>query len=130
MARKYYIEQNENIPAIVYEENAPDGFIELTDNDMLSIEIKKTYELRRKDGISYCDNYRANLMMLYSSGQLSESEALHICSKIAQTQNELRNGDWIEARESCENIVLDLIFTMSMKQDMLDYINSYILGMY
>ena len=63
MSRKFYIENNETIPAIQYVETQPVGFSLVTDENTLKELYVKQYNTRETDGQNYFNDFRADLML-------------------------------------------------------------------
>ena len=63
MARKYYQEDNELIPAICFEESQPVGFTLITDETQLHDLIKGQYVQRANDGSDYYNDFRTDRYM-------------------------------------------------------------------
>ena len=63
MARKYYQENNEAIPAICFEESKPVGFTLITNQAQLHDLIKGQYIQRAEDGADYYNDFRTDRYM-------------------------------------------------------------------
>ena len=60
MARKFYIEDNEVLPAIKFAENQPTGFTLITNESLIHDLMKTQYVSRSEDGLNYYNNFRTD----------------------------------------------------------------------
>jgi O-phosphoseryl-tRNA(Cys) synthetase len=130
MSRNFYIEQEEEIPAIVFELEAPSGFIPLTDSEKIKELISKQYSKREIDGREYFNSIRVKLVTDYSEGIISLNEIFHIEEKIEPVTLKIILGDWMTASYILSNTTVDSIFNQDFKNELVNYINDYILNNY
>ncbi len=126
MARNFYIEQDEDIPSVAFELEQPDGFVLLTNIDKLKELINSQYLQREEDGKDYFNDVRVDLVSKYSSGSISLTDIFFIESKIEPVTLKIILGDWMTASYVLTNTVVEGAFTQEFKDELLNYINTYI----
>lgn len=126
MARKFYIEQNETIPAIAFELSQPVGFIEITDANKLKELYYKKYNERTKDGQNYYNGFRTDLYIDIINGNITEQDAFNLETHIKTLADNLLTGNWLTAQNTNQNLNLSGIYTQIMKQDLQTDIDNYI----
>jgi len=73
MAKKFYAEDNEAIPSIVFKETKPSGFTEITDQAELSRLYLKQNNKLKEDGKEYTANFKVvSFGVSYRDGTLSD----------------------------------------------------------
>ena len=130
MPRKFYKEDNESIPAIVYELTTPLGFTEITDNAELKSLYIGLYRQREIDGSNYFEDFRANLIMDIISGTYTDLEVFSLETYIKYLQDEIILGNWLTAQNINTNLSLSGIYDQAMKDEIQNYIDTYILNNY
>lgn len=130
MARKFYIEQNEALPAIAFELNAPTGFVEITDAAQLKDLYKKKYNERTKDGQEYYNGFRTDLYLDIINGTITEAEAFALEQHIKELADNLLTGNWLTAQNTNANLSLSGIYTQAMKDELQTNIDNYISANY
>lgn len=124
--RKFYKEDNESIPAIVYELTNPIGYTEITDNSELKILYIGLYKQREIDGINYFEDFRADLIMNIMDGTYTDLEVFALESHIKYLQDEIIIGNWLTSQNINLNLSLNGIYDQTMKDKIQNYINNYI----
>jgi hypothetical protein len=124
--RKFYKEDNESIPAIVYELTNPIGYTEITDNSELKILYIGLYKQREIDGINYFEDFRADLIMNIMDGTYTDLEVFALESHIKYLQDEIIIGNWLTSQNINSNLSLNGIYDQTMKDKIQNYINNYI----
>ena len=126
MARKFYKEDNQQIPAICFELSQPAGFTEITD----PIEIKRLYILeykkRQADGQKFVIDFTADLYIDILNGVYTEQEAFALETHIGQIYADLNNGWWLTAQNENQNLALSGIYTQTMKDDIQTILDNYV----
>ncbi len=124
--RKFYKEDNESIPAIVYELTKPIGYTEITDNSELKILYIGLYKQREIDGINYFEDFRADLIMKIMDGTYTDIEVFALESHIKYLQDEIILGNWLTSQNINLNLSLVGVYNQTMKDEIQNYINNYI----
>lgn len=126
MARKFYKEDGENIPAIVFENAAPVGFTEITD----ATEIKRLYVIeynnRKIDGEQFVVDFTADRYIDVIGGVYTESEVFALEAHIGAIYADLNNGWWLTAQNANQNLSLAGIYTQAMKDDIQSTLDDYV----
>jgi len=126
MARKFYKEDNQQLPAIEFVETQPVGFTEITNAD----EIKRLYILqyseRKEDGQRFVIDFTADLYIDVISGNYTESEVFALEEHIGSIYADLNNGWWLTAQNANQNLTLSGIYTQSMKDDIQSILDNYV----
>jgi len=128
--RKFYKEDNESIPAIVYELSNPSGFTEITDNAELKSLYIGLYRQREIDGLNYFEDFRANLIMDIISGTYTDLEVFSLETHIKYLQDEIILGNWLTSQNINLNLSLSGIYDQVMKDEIQNYIDTYITNNY
>jgi hypothetical protein len=126
MAKKYYKENNENIPAIAFTDSAPAGFTEITDQDELKELYFKQYETREKDGHDFYNDFRTRLYMDILSGTITTAEAFAVELHLKTLKDELITGNWLTAQNISLGLELSGIYDQALKDDIQAGIDAYI----
>ena len=126
MARKYYIEDNEAIPAIVFEETAPVGFTEITDSAKLLELHSKRYEKNRTDGVDYYNEFQADLYLKIQNATYTVAEVVALEAHLKDVADEIKAGSWLTAQNSIGGVALSGIFDQTMKDSITADINNYV----
>ena len=126
MARKFYKEDNQQIPAICFELSQPAGFTEITD----PIEIKRLYILeynkRQADGQQFVIDFTADLYIDILNAVYTEQEVFALESHIGQIYADLNNGWWLTAQNENQNLPLSGIYTQTMKDEIQTILDNYV----
>lgn len=130
MSRKFYIEENENIPAIAFEVTAPTGFIEITDQVKLIELYKQKYNERMVDGNDYYNEFRTGLYLDIMSGTITSTDAFLLEQHVKSLADNLMTGNWLTAQNTNTNLALSGIYNQDMKDQLQSDIDNYILNNY
>jgi len=130
MARNFYIELNEDIPAIAFKESCPEGFEEITDNPTLIKLYTKKYLQRKEDGKMCYSDFQAELYMMIKLGQATEEEVFAMEDHIKDVKSNIITGDWATASNINAGLSLQGIYTQEMKDAMQDLLDTYIANNY
>ncbi len=126
MARKFYRENGEAIPAIVFELSAPAGFTEITE----ATEIKQLYLLqyqkRISDGKFFVLDFTADMYINVLNGVYNESEVFELENHIKDIYDQLNNGFWLTAQNTNTNLPLLGIYDATMKADIQAILDTYV----
>lgn len=129
MAKKFYKENIQSIPAILYVEEGsePTGWLEITDPDEIKRETKKLYIQRSNDGKALYESIRADLAGMYNSGDLTIADAHSIEIKLINAKSFLITGDWATAQYEMSLITVGGAYTQELNDDITGQINNYII---
>lgn len=130
MSKKFYKEDNEAIPAILYEDSQPLGFTEITDPlELKDLYIKK-YKQQKKDGEDYYLSFQASLYLDVINGVYTDIEVFTFESYTKELSNDIRLGQWLTAQDTCTNLAVSGIFTQSKKDEIQLDIDNYVTNNY
>jgi len=126
MAKKYYIEDGESIPAIIFEETAPAGFSLITDAAQLVELHAQRYEKNRQDGVNYYNHFQAGLYIDIVNEVYTVIEVVTLEAYLKAVADEIKSGSWLTAQNTITGLALSGIFTQSMKDEITNDINTYV----
>ena len=130
MPKKFYKEDNEAIPAILYQDSQPVGFTEITDPlELTDLYIKK-YKQQKKDGEDYYLSFQASLYLDVINGVYTDIEVFTFESYTKELSNDIRLGQWLTAQDTCTNLAVSGIFTQSKKDEIQLDIDNYVTNNY
>jgi len=130
MSKKFYKEDNEAIPAILYEDSQPLGFTEITDPlELKDLYIKK-YKQQKKDGEDYYLSFQASLYLDVINGVYTDIEVFTFESYTKELSNDIRLGQWLTAQDTCANLAVSGIFTQLKKDEIQLDIDNYVTNNY
>ncbi len=130
MAKQYYIEDDQDIPAIQYSETAPEGFTLITDTDLILKLTKTRYVKYEVDGKDFYNEFRSRLYIEIVAGNITPTEAFQAESYLKDLKDNLTSGNWLTAQYVCTNLALSGIFTQDLKDEILAGIATYITANY
>ena len=126
MFRKFYREDNEPIPSIVFELEQPIGFTEIID----TVEIKqlniKQYNSRIIDGNAYVIDFTADRYIDVITNVHTIEEVFALENHIKDLYVELNNGRWLTAQNTNINLPLMGIYDQIMKDSIQTILDTYI----
>ncbi len=127
MAKKFYEESNEAIPAIQFieEGSEPAGWVEVTNADRINTLTKKLYLQRELDGRALYENIRAQLAEDFNSGLLTLADAHFIETKLVNAKSFLLTGDWATAQYELSLLVIEGAYTQELHDDINLNITNY-----
>jgi hypothetical protein len=88
------------------------------------------YEGRSNDGFSYFEDFRGDLIIKHVQGVYTYAQINDLEIHVKLVQDELILGNWLTAQSANQNLSLSGIYNQTMKDEISDYINSYILENY
>lgn len=130
MSKKFYKEDNEAIPAILYQDSQPLGFTEVTDPVELKYLYIKKYKQQKKDGEDYYLSFQASLYLDVINGVYTDIEVFTFESYTKELSNDIRLGQWLTAQDTCTNLAVSGIFTQSKKDEIQLDIDNYVTNNY
>ena len=127
MAKKFYEESNEAIPAIQFieEGSEPAGWVEVTNADRINTLTKKLYLQRELDGRNLYENIRAQLAKDFNSGSLTLADAHFIETKLINAKSFLLTGDWATAQYELSLLVIEGAYTEELHDNINLSITNY-----
>jgi hypothetical protein len=130
MARKFYREDNEAIPAIKFALSNPEGFTLITDPAQIKVLYVKQYQTRILDGSSTVQNFTADLYIDTLNGIYTDAQVFELESHTKSLHDDLNNGWWLTAQNTNTNLPLLGIYNLLMKEELQLLIDTYILDNY
>ena len=126
MARKFYKEDDEAIPAIQFVLTKPDGFTEITDPAQIRTLYIGQYGQRISDGQQYVLDFTADRYIDTLNGTYTEAEVFALESHIKDLYSELNNGWWLTAQNTNSSLSLSGIYNQAMKDSIQGIIDDYV----
>ena len=130
MARAFYKEDGEAIPAIQYVDGQPVGYTLVTDVDELRDLYIMQYRQRETDGKDWFEQFRADLMMDIIAGTYTPSEVFNLEQHLKSLTENIIAGSWLTAQSISTNLPLSGIYDQPMKDEMQLYIDTYVTNNY
>jgi hypothetical protein len=130
MPRKFYKEDGEQIPAIVFELDAPVGFTEITEQEEIKTLYILQYQYRIADGKKFVLDFTADVYIDVLNGLYSEMEAFQLEAHIKELYNELNNGLWLTAKNTNSNLEILGIYTQQLKDEIQATLDAYVFEKY
>lgn len=130
MSRKFYKEDNEEIPAIKFALEKPADFTLITDQVEIKSLYLKQYQTRIEDGNNTVQNFTADLYINVLNGAYTDQEAFDLENHTKDLYSELKNGWWLTAKNTNQNLPLSGIYDQVMKDEMQILIDAYVLENY
>jgi len=130
MARKFYIEDNEVLPAIKFAENQPTGFTLITNESLIHGLMKTQYVSRSEDGLNYYNNFRTDRYIDIINGVYTDTQVFELENHLKDLGIEIVSGNWLTAKNTIENLSISGIFTQIMKDEITAFVDTYILDNY
>jgi hypothetical protein len=130
MPRKFYKENGEQIPAIVFELDAPVGFTEITEQDEIKTLYILQYQYRIQDGQKFVLDFTADVYIDVLNGVYSDIEAFELEAHIKELYNELNNGLWLTAKNTNSNLEVLGVYTQELKDEIQAILDAYVFANY
>jgi len=130
MARKFYKENNEAIPAIKFENSLPTGFTEITDETEIKRLYKIQYGYRISDGKNFVLDFTTEKYVDVLNGTYTEAEVFALENHIKDLYDQLNNGWWLTAQNTNSVLILDGIYNQAMKDSIQAIIDEYVTNNY
>ena len=124
--KKFYKEDNQATPAIVFEVSAPIGFTEVTDHEELVELHKKRYEENERAGIEYCRNFTTEKYLEILDGTYTSLEVVTLEQYLNYMYEKIEGGHWLTAQGLLPTIPLSGIFDQAMKDRIQLDIDTYV----
>jgi len=130
MSRKFFKEDIEILPAVVFELTAPVGFTEITDPAEIKQLYLLKYQSRINDGKYFVLDFTADMYINVLNAIYTEAEVFQLENHIKDIYDQLNNGFWLTAQNTNQNLSLLGIYTDQMKNDIQTVLNTYVLENY
>jgi len=132
--KKFYKEDNEDIPSIVYSDVQPNGFSEITDPLELNALYLKQNNKMKQLGQDYVSNFKvSNLGVLYRDGALTDANVHYLYNKLTQLLLRLEDGNFDSAKFLLENELntitqddIDNGYTQAIHDQILNDVTNYL----
>lgn len=92
--------------------------------------IKNEYSIHREAGIEYFNNYRASVVEDMIAETITEADAIALDRTLVAVKCFIIDGDWKTGRAELTDVVVDSVFTQTMKDSILSDFNTYIANNY
>jgi len=126
MARKFYKEDNEAIPAIKFENTHPIGFTEITQESEIKRLYKIQYNYRISDGKNSVLDFTTDRYIDVLNGVYTEVEVFALESHLKNLYDDLNNGWWLTAQNTNANLSLSGIYNQALKDEIQAVIDTYV----
>lgn len=126
MAKKYYKEDGQAIPAIVFADSAPAGFTEIVDVTELKALHCKRYIQAEKDGHDFYNEFRTGLYMDIVSATITSTEAFLLEQHLKDVAEQIISGNWLTAQNTSTNLALSGIYDQALKDKIQSAIDTYV----
>ena len=130
MARSFYKEDGEAIPAIQFVETQPVGYTLITDTTELRRCYVNQYRQRELDGRDWFEEFRADLMMDIISAVYTPTEVFLLEQYLKALTENVIAGSWLTAQSISTNLVLSGIYDQVMKDEIQNRIDIYVTNNY
>jgi len=130
MAKRYYKEYNQGIPAICFEEEQPEGFLPITDYyERVKLHASRYFRLQ-EDGLAYFHEFQAKMYINILDGVYTAEEVLALQAHLKTVSDELKEGSWLTAQMTLPAMPLSGVFDQAMKDEIQADIDQYVLDNY
>jgi len=140
MEKKFYKEDNQAIPEIIYSETQPpvnadgNGYTEITDQAKLSELHLKLNNNMKQLGRDYVSSFKVSSFgLLYRDGTLTDANINYLYNKLTQLLLRLEDGNFDSAKFLLENELntitqddIDNGYTQAIHDQILNDINNYL----
>jgi len=130
MARSFYKEDGQAIPAIQYVEAQPAGYTLITDLVELRRCYMNQYHQRELDGRDWFEEFRADLMMDIISATYTPTEIFLLEQHLKTLSENIVAGSWLTAQNVSTNLALSGIYDQIMKDEIQGVIDTYVTNNY
>ena len=130
MPRKFFKENDIDIPAIAFELDAPVGFTEITEQEEIKTLYILQYQYRIQDGQKFVLDFTADVYIDVLNGVYSDIEAFQLEAHIKELYNELNNGLWLTAKNTNTNLEVLGVYTQELKDEIQAILDAYVFSNY
>lgn len=126
MARQFYKENEEQIPAILFVNEQPEGFTLITDPAEIKQLYLGQYQQRIDDGKGWVLNFTADMYINVLNEVYTAEQAFALENHIKNIYDELNNGFWLTAQNTNQNLSLSGIYTQLLKDEIQAILDTYV----
>jgi len=130
MAKRFYIEDNVDIPAIEFADVQPVGYSLVTDFDERKRLHTQRYNQAEQDGVKYFHDFQAELYISIVDGANTAQEVINLQVHLKVISDDIKEGSWLTAQLTLPTIALSGIFDQTMKDKIQSDIDNYVLENY
>lgn len=130
MSKKFYIEDNEDIPAVIFADAQPLGYSLITDYEERVRLHSDRYKNNESDGIDYFHKFQAKMYINIVDGIYTALEVIDLQTYLKAISDEIREGSWLTAQATIPNTALSGIFDQGMKDQLQSDVDQYVLENY
>jgi len=130
MARAFYKEDGEAIPAVKYVVGQPVGYTLVSDTNELRDLYIMQYRQRETDGKDWLEQFRADLMMDIISTTYTPTEVFLLEQHLKSLTENIIAGNWLTAQSISTSLPLSGIYDQTMKDEMQLHIDTYVTNNY
>lgn len=118
--RKFYREIDPLGHAVLYAENQPQGFAEVTDPDDLRVLNKKLQNKRTHKGIELFEDIRIDLLLDFNNGIIDNEQVFFIAEKLTNAKSYLITGDWLMTIKALQDTIIEGAYTQARHDEIID----------
>lgn len=126
MPRQFYKENGEQIPAILFVNEQPEGFTLITDPNEIKQLYLGQYQQRIDDGKGWVLNFTADMYINVLNEVYTAEQVFALENHIKNIYDELNNGFWLTAQNTNENLTLSGIYTQLLKDEIQAILDAYV----
>lgn len=126
MARQFYKENGEQIPAILFVNEQPEGFTLITDPAEIKQLYLGQYQQRIDDGKGWVLNFTADMYINVLNEVYTAEQVFALENHIKNIYDELNNGFWLTAQNTNQNLTLSGIYTQLLKDEIQAILDTYV----
>lgn len=130
MSKKFYKEDGQVIPAILYEDSSPLDFTEVTDESELKYLYIQKYKQQKIDGENYYLSFQAQLYLDVVNGLHTDLEVFEFEHYTNELSNQISRGNWLTAQTTCSDLPTSGIFDTTKKAEIQGEIDDYVTNNY
>ena len=126
MSKKYYIEDDQSIPAIIFADSQPLGYSLITDYEERLTLHSNRYKNNENEGVDYFHIFQAKMYINIVDGIYTALEVIQLQSYLKTLSDEIREGSWLTAQATLPSMPLSGIFDQSMKDQIQSDVDEYV----
>ena len=130
MSKKFYREDSEIIPAILYENSKPLDYTEVTNESELKDLYIRKYKQQKIDGENYYLSFQAKLYLDVVNGLHTDLEVFQFEHYTNELSNQISRGNWLTAQTTCSDLPTSGIFDTLKKSEIQAEIDNYVTNNY
>ena len=130
MSSKFFKEDIEILPAVVFELSAPVGFTEITEEAEIKQLYLQQYLYRISAGEKFVLNFTADMYINVLNNVYTTAEVFQLENHLKDLYSELKNGFWLTAQNTNSGLSLLGIYTDVLKAEIQAVLDTYVLENY